>query len=355
MDQPQANRVPLIIMLVVISLLFLYMVRQYVLAVLMAAIFSSMSQPIYRKLRQWSKGRSSIASLATLLVIFLMVFLPLLAVLGIVAQQAIRISQSVRPWVQRWLEEPSALSELLSGLPFYEPLYRHRGMIFERLGEMVGGMSNMLVNSLSTITFSTIYSLFLFLIFFYTMFFFLKDGRHILRRILDHIPLQDGIKERLLERFTSVTRAAIKGTLVIGVIQGSLAGLAFWVVGIDGAVFWGTVMTFLSIIPAVGSALVWFPAVIILAFSGEIVKAMGLLAFCGLLVGSVDNLLRPVLVGRDVKLHELMIFFSTLGGIGMFGILGFIIGPIIAALFITIWDIFAEICCPEPRSRDAEG
>ena len=220
---------------------------------------------------------------------------------------------------------------------------------------MVGGLSNLLVNSLSSITFSTIYSIFLFLVFFYTMFFFLKDGPYILRRILDHIPLQDGIKGRLLERFTSVTRAAIKGTLVIGVIQGSLAGMAFWVVGIDGAVFWGTVMTMLSIIPAVGSALVWFPAAVILAFSGEFVKSIGLLAFCGLLVGSVDNILRPVLVGRDVRLHELLIFFSTLGGIGMFGILGFIIGPIIAALFITSWDIYAEISCIQLKGPDAEG
>jgi len=129
---------------------------------------------------------------------------------------------------------------------------------------------------------------------------------------------------------------------VIGIIQGSLAGLAFWVVGIDSAVFWGTIMTFLSIIPAVGTALIWFPAVIILIVTGQYVQGIGLLIFCGLLVGSIDNMLRPWLVGRDTELHELMIFFSTLGGISLFGIVGFIIGPIIAALFVTVWDIYAE-------------
>ena len=156
------------------------------------------------------------------------------------------------------------------------------------------------------------------------------------------MPLPDGVERRILDRFTSVTRATIKGTLVIGIIQGSLAGLAFWVVGIDSAVFWGTIMSVLSIIPAVGSAIIWVPAVIILIITGQYVQAIGLLLFCSLLVGSIDNVLRPWLVGRDTELHELMIFFGTLGGISLFGIIGFIIGPIIAALFVTAWDIYAE-------------
>jgi predicted PurR-regulated permease PerM len=139
-----------------------------------------------------------------------------------------------------------------------------------------------------------------------------------------------------------VTRATIRGTIFIGIIQGTLAGLAFWAVGISQAVFWGTIMSVLSIIPAVGSGIVWFPAVIILFIQGQIIEAIALLLFCGLLVGSVDNVLRPRFVGKDTKMHELLIFFGILGGISMFGILGFIIGPIIAALFVTTWDIYGE-------------
>ena len=131
-------------------------------------------------------------------------------------------------------------------------------------------------------------------------------------------------------------------TLTAAGDHGGLAGLAFWAVGIDGSVFWGAVMTFLSVIPAVGSALVWIPAVIILAALGHFLKAFLLLIFCGLLVGSVDNLLRPKMVGRDTRMHELLIFFGTLGGISLFGIIGFIIGPIVAALFTTIWEIYGE-------------
>jgi predicted PurR-regulated permease PerM len=128
--------------------------------------------------------------------------------------------------------------------------------------------------------------------------------------------------------------------LLIGLLQGGLAGIAFAVVGIENAVFWGTIMAVLSIIPSVGSALVWGPASIILLIQGNIAGGVGLLVFCGLVVGSLDNVLRPILVGKDIKMHELMIFFGTLGGIVMFGITGIFIGPLIASLFVTVWEIY---------------
>ena len=174
----------------------------------------------------------------------------------------------------------------------------------------------------------------------YAMFFFLRDGRKMLGRILYVTPLSSEDEYRLVERFASVSRATLKGTLVIGAVQGGLVGIAFAVVGIGGAAFWGTLMAVLSIIPGLGTALVWVPAVIILAAGGNFVKAGGLCLFCALVVGSIDNLLRPVLVGKDTQMHELMIFFGTLGGIIMFGVMGMIIGPIVAALFVTIWEIY---------------
>jgi len=166
------------------------------------------------------------------------------------------------------------------------------------------------------------------------------DGDKLLDRILYYLPLQDQDEQRMLEKFTSVTRATLKGTAVIGILQGTLAGFAFWVVGIPSAVFWGTIMAVLSIIPGIGTALVWGPAVIILAAGGSYLKAGGLGIFCAVVVGSIDNLLRPILVGKDTQMHELMIFFGTLGGIVMFGVMGMIIGPIVAALFVTIWEIY---------------
>jgi predicted PurR-regulated permease PerM len=160
--------------------------------------------------------------------------------------------------------------------------------------------------------------------------------------MLYYLPLKHDEEQMMLDRFISVTRATLKGTLIIGLLQGTLAGIGFWVVGIDSVVFWGTIMVVLSIIPVIGSSLIWIPAVILLAASGAFVKAIGLAVYCGLIVGSLDNVLRPMLVGKDTKMHEMFILLGTLGGIGMFGIIGFIIGPIIAALFVTIWDLYGE-------------
>ena len=175
------------------------------------------------------------------------------------------------------------------------------------------------------------------------MFFFLIEGDKLLEKILYYLPLQDKDERRMLDKFSSVTRATLKGTAVIGILQGGLAGTAFWLAGIPSAGFWGTIMTVLSIIPGIGSALIWLPAVIILAASGHFATAIGLFVFCGLIVGSLDNFLRPRLVGKDTEMHELLIFFGTLGGIALFGILGFIIGPIIAALFVTVWEIYGNV------------
>jgi predicted PurR-regulated permease PerM len=184
--------------------------------------------------------------------------------------------------------------------------------------------------------------LFMLFVFLYTMYFFLLDGDKLLEKILYYLPLQDHDEQQMLERFTSVTRATLKGSAVIGILQGGLAGVAFWVVGIPSAAFWGAIMVVLSIIPSVGTAVVWLPAAVILGFGGAIGKALGLFVFCAVVVGSVDNLLRPMLVGKDTQMHELMIFFGTLGGIFVFGMVGVIIGPIIAALFVTIWEIYGQ-------------
>jgi predicted PurR-regulated permease PerM len=205
---------------------------------------------------------------------------------------------------------------------------------------MVGKTGTFLFDSLSATTRGTVQFLFHFFVLLYTMFFFLMDGSGLLRRILYYLPLPAEDESRMVDKFLSVTRATIKGTLLIGVVQGGLAGIAFAAAGIHGALFWGAVMTVLSVVPGIGTAVVWVPATIILALRGHVMTAVGLALFCALVVGSVDNVLRPRLVGRDTQMHELLIFFGTIGGILLFGALGFIVGPILAALFVTVWDMY---------------
>jgi predicted PurR-regulated permease PerM len=214
--------------------------------------------------------------------------------------------------------------------------------ILEKAAELLGTLGSNLISRLSTFTYGAVIDIFLFFIFWYTMFFFLKDGELLMEKIRAYMPLSETDQRRLLDKFLSVTSAALKGTLVIGMVQGSLAGVAFSVAGIESAVFWGTVMALLSILPMIGPPIIWIPAAIMLALSGHYLQAAGLALFCSIVVGQIDNILRPILVGRDTQMHELFIFFGTLGGIGMFGVFGFIIGPVVAALFVTVWDIYGE-------------
>ena len=340
MNKEAINKWVLLLLVFFISALFLSMISQFLMAIFLAGIFSALSYPLYRRFEKWFKGRRSLASITTLLIIVFVLLLPLGGLLGITTGQAIKVGEAVKPWVERQLAEPDAISGALKSLPFYDRIIPYRSLILKKAGEMVGGISGFLINRLSSVTLGTVTFLFMLFIMLYTMFFFLMDGDKLIDKILYYLPLEDHDERRILNKFTSVTRATLKGTAVIGLLQGVLAGSAFAVVGIDSAVFWGAIMTVLSFIPGIGSALVWGPAVIILAATGHAAKAVGLGLFCAVVVGSIDNFLRPILVGRDTQMHELMILFGTLGGIIMFGVVGVIIGPIIAALFVTVWDIY---------------
>jgi len=266
--------------------------------------------------------------------------IPLLLLVGLVVGQAIAVGETAVPWVRQNLTQPDQLTAYLQHLPFYDYLEPYRGVILEKAGQLVGSVSNWIVGVLSQATLGTANFLFMTFVFLYTTSFFQMDGHKLIHKILYYLPLNDDDETLMLDKFTSVTRATLKGSLVIGVLQGCLAGVAFAVAGIDNAVFWGTVMAVLSVIPSIGSALIWFPAAVVLMMRGDVAAGIGLMAFCGLVVGSIDNLLRPILVGKDTKMHELMIFFGTLGGIFMFGITGIFIGPLIASLFITVWELY---------------
>ena len=216
-------------------------------------------------------------------------------------------------------------------------------MILSKAGEFVSRAGSFLVSKLAEATRGTALFFFQLFIMLYAMFFFLLDGRNTLNKILYYVPLTSANENRMVDRFLSVARATIKGTLVIGIIQGFLAGLAFWVLGIEGAIFWATIMAVMSIIPGIGAALVWIPAVVYLVVVGRPIAAIALTAWCGGMVGTVDNLLRPRMVGKDTKMSDLMILLGTLGGISLFGAKGIVIGPIIAALFVTVWEIYGEV------------
>jgi len=244
--------------------------------------------------------------------------------------------------VQQQLATPGLITQTFESLPFYDLIEPYRDTALAKLGEFAGILSGWLVNLLQSATIGTFSAVLSGVIILYTMFFFLIDGDRMLYYVLYYLPLNDEDETRLLNRFMSVTRATLKGTAVIGVLQGGLAGAALYFGGIPSALFWSVAMMFLSVVPGIGTALVWVPAVIYLVVGGQFVTAIVVGLFCAIVVGTVDNVLRPKLVGNDTQLHELLIFFSTLGGLIMFGFMGFVIGPIIAALFVTVWELYGE-------------
>jgi predicted PurR-regulated permease PerM len=350
----------LLFMVGALTIGLLIVLRGFLMTIVVAAVMAGLLHPVHTHLKHWLGGRQGLAAGLTLLITFLLIVGPLLGIISLVVQQAGVITENVRPVIERVRNEPTYLDRLLRELPGYDQLDPYRAQILTTAGDVVNSIGGFLVTSLQSTTRGTVAFVFHFFIALYTMFFLLIDGAGMLRSVLDHLPLHADEKELLTERFMSVTRATLKGTIIIGVIQGSLAGVAFWAVGIPNAAFWTVVMVVMSILPVIGGAIVWVPAVIILFATGAVAKAIGLALFCGLVVGSVDNLLRPRLVGRDTKMHDLVILFSTLGGLAVFGPLGFIIGPVLAGLFVTGWQIFAlayrdELIDGTPRILTADG
>jgi predicted PurR-regulated permease PerM len=330
----------LILLVAAVSAAFLAMIWTFALTILLAAIFAGLAYPVYAGMARRFGGRDGLAAATTLVMMLLLVLVPLVAVLAAGANEALRMTEEFGPRLKDTLSDSGALEERLRGLPGYALIEPYRDQILSRATQVVGATGTFLVSALSATTVATAVFVFHLVVLLYTMFFFLIDGPALLRACVSYMPLADADKAMLLERFVSVTRATLKGTVFIGVIQGFLSGFAFWVAGIEGAIFWGTVMTVLSIVPGLGGALVWVPAVIIWALLGHVAAAAALAAFCGLVVGTVDNILRPRLVGRDTQMHTLLIFVSTLGGLSLFGATGFILGPVLAALFVTAWEMF---------------
>lgn len=338
----RVKKIILVVLALGISVLFLEMIRDLLMALFFAAIASGISHPLYRSLQQRFGGRSSLASGATVGLVLLLVIGPAAAFFVVVTTEAIHLAQLVTPWVAGQIRHAGELDRLMERFPSLKPLEPYRDQILGKLGELVGNVGSFIVDTVTTAARETATTLFLLFVMLYTMYFFLIDGRELLRKILYYLPLEPEDENKMVSRFVSVARATIKGTLVISVVHGTLVGCAFWLTGLDAPALWGTLVAILSNIPGIGSALVWVPAVVFVGLSGHWTAALVLTVWCTAVVGAVDYFLRPWLIGKDTKMPDLLVFLATVGGIALFGMSGFLVGPIVAALFVTVWDLYGE-------------
>lgn len=330
----------LLVVVLGISILFLTMIGDFLVTLILAGAFAGMARGVFLWLTHRLGGRRRLASTLTVVALLLLILVPLGAFLALVLSQAVEVSGQAGPWIQEQTGRWPELTAWLHELPLVGQLVPDQTALVQRTSELVTRIGSFVINNLGAATSGTLNLVLQLFVMLYAVYFFLLDGPAILGRILYYTPLKEEDERELVDQFVSVTRATIKGSILVGLIQGALAGSAFFVLGLPGAAFWSTVMAVLSIIPVLGSGIVWAPASIILVLTGRAAAGLGLALWGLVVVGLVDNFLRPRFVGRDTKMHDLLVLLSTFGGLAMFGVVGFMIGPIIGALFLTVWRLY---------------
>jgi predicted PurR-regulated permease PerM len=333
-----------LLLLVVVSLAFAWVLSPFYGAVFWGAVFAILFVPLYARLLAVLKGRSTAAAVLSVLIILVMVILPL----GLITASLLQEAAAVYARIQSGeLNFGRYFQQIYDALPAWITALLNRfglgdvSLLQERLTSSVAQTSRFLAGQALSIGQNTFDFLISFFVMLYLLFFFLRDSSSLTKRIKTAIPLDADAKRKLTAKFTTVIRATVKGNIVVALVQGVLGGLALWFLGIHAPVLWGTLMAFLSLLPAVGAAIVWLPVAIYFLVTGAVWQGVVLILFGVLVIGLVDNILRPILVGKDTKMPDYVVLVSTIGGMALFGLNGFVIGPVIAAMFMSVWDIFA--------------
>jgi predicted PurR-regulated permease PerM len=331
----------LLLLLLVVGVIFFKMTLMFMVPLILAAVFCSLFYGYYEKMVRWTHGRKGLGAAACCFLLLLLLLIPLYLLAHMVSTEALALYDSAESAVKEIIAQgDQGVLGSLARHPMVQRLGLNRIDWQASLQDVLKNTASLVANVLNAATkstFSLLTNLFLTL---FTMFYFFKDGHKLIERLKTISPLADKYEDILINRFMSVSRATLKGTLLIGLLKGLVGGLSFWIFGIRSPILWGMVMAILSLIPMIGAWLVMYPAAIVLMILGQVWQGVLLFIIAVAVVSNIDNVLQPRLVGREAGMHDLLIFFSTIGGIAMFGMMGFLIGPIIAAFFITLLDVY---------------
>ncbi len=328
------------LLLAVITVLFVSIIFDFAAPILWSIVVSIIFYPVYEKFLLMT-NKKSLSSILSLILILLLVIIPSIAMLGLIGNELISFinsyeKQSFEAYMQMVPEE-SLINKILGSLGL------NIAELTEKLDDFLITAIKIFYESISKISANIINFFISLFIFIYLTFFFLRDGEKILQTCMDSFPMNNDDEIYLLNEFRKTTRATIKGTVTVALAQGFLGYLTLLLLGIEGALIWGAVMALLSIVPAVGTIIVWLPIALVLFANGAIMDAI-LLIFSGIfIIGMIDNILRPILISKETKIPDYLILLTTIGGISIFGITGFILGPIIASLFISIWSLSSRV------------
>ena len=345
-DKAPGNQVQqrtLQLLLIGVTLAFGWILLPFYGTIMWGAIIALLFTPLYRRLLPHLKYRRTWAALLTLLVVLVVVVLPFALVTASMAREAAGVYKHIDSgdWKPaQYLRGafdalPTEVTALLDRFGFnnFDDLQVQLVSSLKQASQLIGKQAL----GIGLNTFDFVVSLFITL---YLAFFLIRDGSGLVRALRDVLPLAPAHKLELGDKFVTVVRATVKGNLLVAAIQGMLGGFAFWFLGVGGALLWAVLMAFLSLLPAVGAGLVWMPVALFFLVSGAVWKGLALIGWGVLVIGLIDNLLRPMLVGKDTRMPDYLVMITTLGGMAVFGINGFVLGPAIAAMFIATWQIF---------------
>lgn len=332
-----------LIALALVTLVFGWLLKPFFAPLLWASIIAVLFHPLQLWLERTWGERPNLTSLTTLVVCVVVVVIPVLLLLSSLVQQGIVVAESIQRGdiqVAKYVDQVKAAFPLAQDL--LDRFNIDMATVRDNAVKVASAISQWTLQNAVSLGMGTANFLLKLALMLYVAFFLIRDGRKLVEKLVVAIPLGDERERMLFQKFAEVARATVKGNVLVAMAQGALGGIIFWILGLPAALLWGVVMAVLSLIPAVGAGIVWLPAAIYLYATGAWISATVLVAYGVLVIGLADNVLRPILVGRDTKLPDWMVLLSTLGGLSMFGINGFVVGPLIAVLFIAFWQIFGR-------------
>lgn len=344
------QNIAFIAMLCIVTFALGYVLRPFFFAIFWAVLLASVFAPVYKSFQKKIKNPNLCAS-ATLVVVLICLILPVGFLINLLILESIGIYHSLNSGSSSWMQSFSALLDSLNRNPLFSRFHIDQAFLIDKSQEALKALTGYVFSHISDFTQNTIVIIVDIAVMLYSLFYFLRDGEKMVNMVKKNIPVDKKHLDHFIDQFFNTAQSALKFTFVIGGIQGLLGGLAFYFTGIDRALIWGVLMMGFSVVPAVGSAIIWAPAGLIMLFQGYIWQGIAILFVGAVVISSVDNLLRPVLMGRDTQMNSLMIFLSTLGGIATLGFSGFVLGPVIASLFVAVWKIFPEVFQKQIQER----